>query len=380
MAGVSGIGGSIVIRVALTPTIFTRQRFGGISRYFAALAAELNRLGIDVCVPGIIHQNEYLRQLPKGMTSALWAPLAEMRLTNVAEALNRFACPRMREFQRAVCVHETYYLPAVVSASQRLVITVYDMIHERFPQLFVANDPTSRQKAEAVRRADHIICISRTTADDLVERLPDARGKVTVVHLGCGVPAQVADRQNARPADRPYVLYVGHRGGYKNFSALVSAVASSPRLRRDLVIRVFGGEKLSRTERNFIRDQGLAADQVTHDGVNEERLEHLYRYAGALVYPSLYEGFGMPVLEAMVHECPVICSNASCLPEIAGPAAEYHDPRSPDDLARAIEAVVFSPSRRLELIELGRERAQRFSWQRCAEETLAVYRSLGCRE
>ena len=278
--------------------------------------------------------------------------------------------------RKAQCVHETYYHIPPLLKSQRCVVTVYDMIHEMFPEQMVAGDTTSARKAQAVERADKVICISHRTAADLCERFPRVADKVSVVHLGWRPMETNAEGLDDRSDRRPYLLFVGERRGYKNFDGLVRAFAASRSLPSDLRIRVFGGGPLTAAERRLITGLGLPLGDVEHCGYQDADLADLYRGAAALVYPSRYEGFGLPVVEAMGNDCPVICSKAGSLPEVVGSAAEYFDPDSQDDIARAIEAVIYSPVRRKELVELGRAQSLRYSWTRCAEETLAVYRSL----
>ena len=138
----------------------------------------------------------------------------------------------------------------------------------------------------------------------------------------------------------------------------------------------FGGEALTRQEREQATAAGLGENGLLQFCGDDRMLADLYRHASAFVYPSLYEGFGLPVLEAMTHGCPVICSGTSSLPEVVGRAAELFDPDDPESIGHAIEAVVASAERREWLRERGREQARLFSWERWARETHAVYRAL----
>lgn len=324
------------MRVCFTPTIFQSQRVGGISRYFVELAAELTRLGVEVHIPGLVHHSEYLREAPRALTSACWLPLRELRMTTVGAIANRCVLPLQTCFRHANCVHETYFSPPQVTAKQSLVITVHDMIHERFAALMTKGDPTARQKAAAVERADHVICISRCTANDLIDHIPEASGKTTVVHHGGGCDQEIRSVEIATTPERPYLLYVGDRFHYKNFRCLIQALANTPLLRQTFQLIAFGNRGFSVEERQVIAAAGLSESAVVHVAGDDRLLSQLYRAAAALVYPSLYEGFGMPVVEAMSHGCPVVCSTGGALPEVAGSAAEYFDPHSWEDLARAI--------------------------------------------
>ena len=138
----------------------------------------------------------------------------------------------------------------------------------------------------------------------------------------------------------------------------------------------FGGGGFTTEEQAAFNTLGFADKRIRQVGGNVEVLGQLYATAQAFIYPSLYEGFGLPPLEAMAHGCPVVSSNASCMPEVLGEAAEYFDPLDVAAQARAIEAVVFDGQRKAELVQRGTARRARFSWARCAQETRQIYRNL----
>jgi glycosyltransferase involved in cell wall biosynthesis len=170
-----------------------------------------------------------------------------------------------------------------------------------------------------------------------------------------------------------YILYVGARGGYKNFTNFLRAYSSSPSLRGTFGVVCFGGGEFCLSERKLLASLGLGEDKIVQLPGDDSVLAGLYSRAAVLVYPSLYEGFGIPPLEAMSFDCPVICSNTSSLPEVVGDAAELFDPSEPENIRIAIERVVMSAARTNALIALGRERIKNFSWDRCARETFTVY-------
>jgi glycosyltransferase involved in cell wall biosynthesis len=256
------------------------------------------------------------------------------------------------------------------------VVTVYDMINELFPESFPAADDIPNRKRVAVTRADHVICISETTRNDLLALLPVDPGRVSVVHLGFDVLSPGRWSSESLVGARPYLLYVGLRGGYKNFSSLLTAYARSENLRREYGLVCFGGGPFTADEIGALDRAGIVRDRVIHVAGGDDRLAALYMGASALVYPSRYEGFGIPPLEAMALSCPVVCSRAPAVREILGDAVEYFDAHDSDGLTMAMESVVSSPSRRAELLEKGRQLLERYSWRRCAMQTAEVYRSL----
>lgn len=275
-------------------------------------------------------------------------------------------------------LHETNYSKrGTAPTGCPTVITVYDMIHELFADEFSGRDNTAEIKKIAVERADHIICISENTKRDLINLYGTPADKISVVLLGFDQFAENTGLQSSTSiVAKPFLLYVGSRGGYKNFAGLLKAVAASPNLLSDFNIIAFGGPGFSSDELSLIRSLGFAENQVLHTGGSDALLGQYYNSARAFVYPSLYEGFGIPPLEAMAHSCPVISSNTSSMPEVIGNAGEYFNPSETDNFRCAIEAVVYSDSRIQSLRSLGAARLSYFSWSKCAQETLEIYRSI----
>jgi glycosyltransferase involved in cell wall biosynthesis len=251
------------------------------------------------------------------------------------------------------------------------------MIHELFENEFSKRVDTAGAKKIAIQRADHVVCISENTKQDLIALHGTPEKKITVVHLGCDTTAdldEIAILQIER--NRPYLLYVGGRAGYKNFNRFLQAVSTSSKLKSDFDIIAFGGGAFTSGESELIRSYGFGDHQVQQVSGNDTQMQAYYAAATAFVYPSLYEGFGIPPLEAMSQKCPVICSNVSSMPEVAGEAAEYFSPLDIDSIRSSIEVVVYSASRSNELKVMGANRLSYFSWNKCVRETQAVYRSL----
>ncbi len=155
-----------------------------------------------------------------------------------------------------------------------------------------------------------------------------------------------------------------------------SSFYNSKHLCHDFDIVAFGGGKFTPDELKNIQTLGVNHQKVRHVGGDDHLLGQYYQYASAFIYPSLYEGFGIPPLEAMAHGCPVISSHTSSMPEVIGQAAEFFDPRQTESMCLAIENVVYSETRSSALRQLGAGRLNAFSWKKCTEKTLAVYRSV----
>lgn len=361
------------LRVAFDGQIFRQQRHGGISRYFCELARELSRLpDVQAHIVAPHHRNAYLEALDPTLRHG-WPSRAWPRLGKLSRAAGRLLEWQLMCREPPHVVHATYYGACPLKpAHARRVVTVYDMIHERFPEHFSPGDTTAADKRRAVAEADHVICISHSTRADLIERLGVPEAKVSVTHLASSLAPPVDTGAPSAGTGAPYLLYVGERGGYKNFAAVAQALAASPAL-RELRLVCFGGGPLKAPEWELLRALGLGVDRVEGVQGDDDRLARAYAGASAFVYPSLAEGFGIPPLEAMRCGCPVVCSDTSSLPEVVGPAAERFDPRKPETIRVALERVLLSPTRRAELMALGHAQGQRFSWQRCAQETRTAY-------
>ena len=215
-----------------------------------------------------------------------------------------------------------------------------------------------------------MIAISHATKADLVEILGLDESKVVVTHLGVSPPPPAASVPSG--VEGPYLLYVGQRFGYKNWARFVRAVAASG-LAPDLQV-VCAGAAFTPEETALVMELGLTG-RVVRVEADDARLDALYRGAAAFVYPSLYEGFGLPPLEAMVRDCPVVTADAGPMPEVLGGAAVYADPHDVDSLAAALVEGT-SPERRDALVLAGREVAAKYTWDRTAEATAAAYRSV----
>ena len=225
-------------------------------------------------------------------------------------------------------------------------------------------------------RDSHIICISEQTQQDLIELLGVNPTKTTVVHLGFSLISESMPSKKIYKPVRRFLLYVGTRGGYKNFEGLLRAFALSPMLKNDFDLICFGGGAFTIKEISLFEQLGISSSIVRQVSGDDSTLASYYKSASAFIYPSLYEGFGIPPLEAMSFNCPVICSNISSIPEVVGNAGLMFNPSNVESIKLAIEKVVSDSALQGSLIARGQERLKMFSWQQCAQETLAVYRKV----
>jgi glycosyltransferase involved in cell wall biosynthesis len=261
------------------------------------------------------------------------------------------------------------------------VVTVHDLIYKLFPEAHPGIRTLGMRVLVplAARRSHRVLADSASTRDDLVRLLRIPAGKVDVVPLGVGATARAAPRSEedvrARHdlGDRPLLLSVSAKRPHKNLLRLLEALALVPTERRPVLVVPGYPTWHERELRERAAALGLEGDVRFPAWVADDELEGLYAAAAAFVFPSLYEGFGMPVLEAMRRGVPVASSNASSLPEVAGDAALLFDPESPRAIADAIETVLTDPAAAERLREAGRARAARFSWEATARGVVASY-------
>lgn len=362
------------MKIAFDSQIFTMQEYGGISRYICSLAAQLATIeGVEASIIAPFYINAYLDKLSKGIVTGIRIP----KIPKTGRVFHRSGLWLARGIIAGLApqiVHETYYhATPIAPKGARTVVTVYDMIHERFPAVFPQHDRTSERKRIATQRADRVICISESTRKDLLEFFDLPEDKVSVVYLGFdSLPSIISETDDRKP----YLLYVGYRSGYKNFEGFLRAYAGSAWLCNHFDVVCFGGGAFSSAEKKLFDDLKLADSQLIQVNGNDGELANAYHDAALFVYPSLYEGFGIPPLEAMSLGCPVACSDNSSIPEVVSDAAEYFEPKDTESMRAAMERVLNSTAGRSALIDKGHMRCRQFSWQRCAEETLAVYRGL----
>jgi len=355
----------------------------GIGRYARELPVALHSLpdAPDLC---LFHNQQPLDRLPS-VLAALPRSCAPL-----GNKIWRFyllsGLPLQPQWRFAIDDSDLFHGTDILTPrlSKPVVITIHDLTTLLFPHYHTRLNRFYLRWAYPLMagRADAIIADSHATKRDLVTRLAIAPEKVDVIHLGVGgdrfapqsvrVCASMLAEIGICP---PYLLAVGTIEPRKNLLTLLQAYATLPASVPPLVLvggQGWGDNPLSAK----IEQLGLRGRVRMAGFVPDHFLPALYSGAEIFVYPSLYEGFGLPVLEAMACGAPVITSNASSLPEVAGSAAIQVNPRSTSELAEAIQTLVESPSKRNAMRQAGLVRAQSFSWERCAQETLRVYRSV----
>ena len=359
------------MRVALDEQIFAIQAYGGISRMFAELAAAF-AAGVDPDVSLVPINaavvNRYVLDDP-ALARALGVRAARNQWTGLAGYFGR-----VRRRSDADIVHNTFYLPhgLMPTGSARRIVTIHDMIPELMPHTRRRLDFITL-KRRYVSNADHIICVSEATKQDLLKVYGIPRAPISVVHHGVD-PRFRPDVPKEDFLPRRYVLFVGHRRSYKDADVLFRAFAALVREHPEMELLCVGGDDLSGGERAWLAELGIA-DRVRQRYLSDEQMASAYAHAEMFVFPSHFEGFGLPVLEAMACGTPAIIARATALPEVGGDAVAYFEPGDHDELARVMLELLEDPNRRAGLRERGLERVREFTWRAAAERTAAVYRA-----
>jgi glycosyltransferase involved in cell wall biosynthesis len=263
-------------------------------------------------------------------------------------------------------VHHPFTVPIPLRVGVPRVVSVMDVQHLDLREFFSASEVLFRRVAydAAARRADIVITISEFCRSRIIDTLDIAPERVRVAHLGVDT-SKFVPYDGAR---EEFVLYPARAWPHKNHAPLLEAVQHLRVIRPGLRLVLTGGSP---------DELGPLPEGVEHLGqVSSDELRALYRRASALVFPSLYEGFGLPPLEAMASGCPVASAKTGSLPEICGDAAVFFEATDPRDIARAVDEAIEARSR---LVPLGLQRARRFSWTACADAHVDAYRSVARR-
>ena len=343
--------------VVIDADVLGRRRTGD-ETYFAALLRELVPLADQERLAAVTRRPELV---PEGVEPVeLPARSQSMRMA--------FALPRLLKRLDPSLTHFNYVVPP--SYRGRSVVTVHDLSFERMPWLMGRRDRMlfRRFVPASARRADRVLAVSEHTKRDLAEHYGIPEDKIVVTPNGVD---PVFHANGSAPERPPYVLFVGGIQPRKDPLAAIEALAL---LHGDLGLVVVGAEKRGGEEvRRTVRRLGLEQRVDLAGHVDHEELAGLYRGAVCLVFPSRYEGFGLPVLEAMASGTPVVAAAAGAVPEVAGDAAILVEPGDPEAIADGVRRALADRER---LIAAGLERASRFSWTETARRTLAVYREL----
>lgn len=349
------------MKVLYDGQIFSGQKIGGISRYFYELISRNSN-----CEVGILYTDNFYLKKNKLMIPDF---RGKNRIINIFNKI--FSIIKLKK-QKYDIFHPTYYDNYFLRyLKSPFVVTVHDMIHEIYAETYFKEDSkTTKLKKEICEKANGIIAISEKTKDDLIEYFNIDEKKIKVIYHGSRL--KKVDKKLELPQD--YILFTGGRKGYKNFNFFMESISEILVKNKDLYL-VCTGSKFTVEEVKFFEKLGIK-NKVINILAKDEDMYSIYKNAKCFIFPSLYEGFGIPILEAFEAKCPIALSNTSCFPEIAGEAGEYFNPTDSISIKMAISNILNNKERREKLIEKGRERLKLFSWDKTYEETINFYKEI----
>ncbi len=372
--------------------IFSSQKVGGISRYHSDLLYGLEKKGVSCTLGGLYSNNLYLKEAGYNMQPqfegwehfithkrfmgkyylaclyAKWKPLKN------SNDYNREYLRNLIKKQKFDVFHPTYYDDLYDDMEiPPMVLTIHDMIFESFPQYFASLNTISN-KYYLAQKARKIIAVSEYTKREILKYYDFLEtDRVEVVYHG--IELNRSQKENAIRPTFPYLLFVGQRGGYKNFYFLVRAMKEFQKRRNDLKL-ICVGSNFSKGERDYIQLLGMDKIILDYGRVSDADLISLYVNSFAYVSPSLIEGFGLPLLEAMKYETPMILSDIPIYNEIAQDAAIYFDPMDEHSFSVSLCELFDVKDERIKLIEKGINRVQFFTKEKMLENTYNVYKHM----
>ena len=347
--------------------IFNMQKYGGISRYFYKLCKCNNGLW-DYKVQANFLDNVYIEEISDNKRFLIEKPFAGKGIfIKTYNKINRYTTLLKKDYD---IYHPTFYNFNKLNDSKPIVLTVHDFIDEAVRHDYVHRGQIIN-KVKAIHKADRIIAISHNTKNDLIKFYPDIpEDRIDVVyHAIEWIPDE--KHELLLKIDKPYILFTGQRSSYKNFALFSKAVA--PLIKKYDLYLVCTGLVLNKEEKQHLTDLNIM-ERTLAFFPEENQLKALYENALCFVFPSLYEGFGFPVLEAFASNCPIAVSDTSCFPEIAQDAALYFDPKSESDIRKKVEDLITSESLRNSLVKKGSDRIHFFTMENLIKNTYNVYK------
>jgi glycosyltransferase involved in cell wall biosynthesis len=362
------------MKVGFDEQIFLAQKAGGISRYFSQLIVALGNnhsLAVEPIIGWRWTSNRHALDLGLG-TRGLDIDYLDCEHPLGRSALYLSNIAAHRRIQHGDLLHHTFYHPRFLRPRfvGPRVVTIYDMTPELFPDLFPGGNP-HLAKRSYVDASDMLLCISEATRSDLLQVYGDLGKPVRITYPGVS-PIFAPGTQPRTGLPARYLLFVGRRDKYKDYKLLAEALAG---LREKIVLVVVGGGPFTDDEVRLHDRLGISP-QLVHLSVDDQELAALYSNSLAFVFPSRYEGFGLPTLEAMAAGAPTVLARVSSHPEIGGDAALYFSHGDPESLRDCLTSVIGDPDLRERYRGLGLARAEGFTWAETARQTADAYREL----
>jgi glycosyltransferase involved in cell wall biosynthesis len=364
------------VKVLYDHQCFVQQQFGGVSRYHYQLIKELNKLqDVDAKLSLKYSNNFYINEDRNFEVKKFFPNHKFYFKRTILDLINRISTNRLLKEGNYDIFHPTYYSSYFLNHlnNKPFIMTVYDSIHEKYPEIINSIDKTLENKKFLLSKAELILAISNSTKNDLIQLYDIPAEKIEVTYLAASINNSLVSSDIQVNIPEKYILFVGNRDFYKNFNNFVLAIEPLLKEHKDLFLICAGGGIFTNEEKKAFHSKELE-NKILHKAAADVTLATLYSNALAFIFPTLYEGFGIPALEAMNCDCPVVMSNTSSLPEVGGYAAIYFDPNNTDDMRDKIASVIFNKDLRDELILKSSIQREKFSFEKTAKQTLEIYK------
>lgn len=353
-------------KVLIDNQVFENQKFGGISRYFNELKLGNDAIQkMELYVSDNLKKNQIHNRIQRKLAKVIF------NQSQIKIGKNDFYISQIKNLQYDI-FHPTYYDNYFLAhLNKPFVLTVHDMIHEKYAEYF-GNSFDSINKRRLCDKAAKIIAVSATTKRDLVEIFNIPEEKIEVIYHATNYDSIVAVKPALDFQGMRYLLFTGNRSIYKNFFTFLIAVSHILKEHKDMQL-ICTGPAFNSIESRWIEDLEIKDKVKSFYCESDNELVYLYQNAECFMFPSLYEGFGFPILEAFACNCPLVSSTGGSLMEVAGDAAVYFDPKNITEMRQAIQNVLTDVSLKKELVEAGKIRLKDFSWEKCRAETNLLY-------
>lgn len=365
------------MKVLFDHQIFSEQKYGGISRYFSEIL-KYGESDTEVLLElsTIFSNNYYLKKYFPNRSSFL--PNLEFRgKRKLLSIINQYYSIYMLNKGFFDVFHPTYYNPYFIKYLNKkpYVITVHDLIYEIFKEDTINHNKIRAFMKKTIENATHIIAISKNTKKDILKFYSVPENKISVIYHGNKIINNSNIISNKYKKNKKFFLYIGKRGGYKNFTSLVYAIHNIL-IKENIFLICIGGGPQNANEIALLKRLNVERNVIFLPKIKDDELGFYYSNAISLIYPSKYEGFGLPILEAMSFGCPVLLSNSSVFPEIAGDAGLYFDPNKIYSISEAVNNILYSVALRDSLVKKGLARVKMFNWMDTYYKTKEVYRKI----
>jgi glycosyltransferase involved in cell wall biosynthesis len=362
------------MKILFDPYIFNVQKIGGISRYHAETYKQLKSNNNDTLLLPILytdnlyHINRFTKYLGFLKNRKGFKRLKYF-LKNINLILSKFILKFGFVDLFVTTYYDTYFLKHINNTPY--VVTIHDMIHEIFPELFEDSHEIIKNKKILIYGSKNIITVSNSTKLDIIKFYPNISiDKIHVIPLS-HTPIENNFTFEYNLKNKKYILFVGNRSKYKNFIWLITAI-SDWLITKDYNLICLGGNDFDNYETHILEELNLI-NRVEQYNFKDNELYFFYTNALAFIFPSQYEGFGIPILEAMSHNCPVILPNSSSFPEVAGYAGVFYNEFNKDEIVICLNKLLTNKDFRIKKILQGKEHLKNYSWNKTTSALYKIY-------